>query len=155
MKTENLTEVLFIYHSKILDLSVEELLWAEKLENDLYKLISIPFYGPEIATGDVFYTTMSVDNQLPVFQKVVESSGNSILQIMPDDLQIYQQVSEHLQSMECQSEKVDESLFCLMVPASSSIYEVIVYLEAENRLEYAEAWLSKKHLKEMRKKGYF
>lgn len=154
MKAEKYTEVLFKYHSKILDLSVEEMLWSEQLENDLYKLVSIPFYGPEIATGDVFCVTRAADNPLPVFQKVVERSGNSILQIMPDDTQIYHQVSEHLHSMECQSEKVDDSLFCLMVPSSTSIYDVISYLEAENKLEYAEAWLSKKHQKELRKKGY-
>ena len=154
MKAENYTEVLFKYHSKILDLSVEELLWSEQIEKNLYKLVSIPFYGPEIATGDVFCATRAADNPQPIFQKVVERSGNSILQIMPDDTQIYHQVTEHLHSMKCQSEKVDESLFCLMVPSFCSIYEVISYLETENKLEYAEAWLSKKHLKELRKKGY-
>ena len=154
MKAENYTEVLFKYHSKILDLSVEELLWSERLNDNLYKLVSIPFYGPEIATGDVFCATRAADSSQPVFQKVVERSENSILQIMPDDTQIYHQVTEYLHSMECQSEKVDGSLFCLMVPSFCSIYEVISYLETEYKLEYAEAWLSKKHLKELRKKGY-
>ena len=50
-------KILFKYYSDYLDQVVSETMWAEiiDLEKGLYKLDNIPFFGPLIATDDIFY----------------------------------------------------------------------------------------------------
>ena len=58
-KNNKYTKVLFRYHSNVLDETTVETMWAIKVDekNGIYKLDSIPFYGPQIATDDEFFGT--------------------------------------------------------------------------------------------------
>ena len=57
MDNNNSKKVLFRYFSDVLEEETVETMWAETIdeENGIYRLDSIPFYGPLIATDDIFY----------------------------------------------------------------------------------------------------
>ena len=57
-------KILFKFHSNVLNEVTVETMWALKVEpvKGIYKLDSIPFYGPLIATDDEFYAEF--DEQL-------------------------------------------------------------------------------------------
>ena len=57
MENETHKKILFKYYSDYLDEVVSETMWAEiiDLEKGLFKLDNIPFFGPLIATDDIFY----------------------------------------------------------------------------------------------------
>src|SRR6187402_1783998 len=80
--TETHAKILFRYHSDILDEEVVETMWSEiiDLEKGIYKLDNIPFYGPLIATGDIFYAKYDENEKAVVYKETIAISGNSIIQ---------------------------------------------------------------------------
>ena len=64
-------KILFKYHSNVLDELTLETMWAEVIDkkSGIYKLDSIPFYGPMIATDDEFYAEFDESEQMLTYQK--------------------------------------------------------------------------------------
>lgn len=63
-------KILFRYHSDVLDEEVVGTMWSEiiDLEKGIYKLDSIPFYGPLIATDDVFYAKYNENEEMVTYK---------------------------------------------------------------------------------------
>ncbi len=74
----NYAKVLFRYYSNVLDEVVVETMWAEIIDDTkgIYKLDSIPFYGPSIATDDLFLAEYDEDENYIVYKETIEYSGN-------------------------------------------------------------------------------
>ncbi|QKJ63788.1 DUF4265 domain-containing protein [Flavobacterium sp. M31R6] len=149
--TETHAKILFRYHSDILDEEVVETLWSEIIDSEkgIYKLDNIPFYGPLIATDDIFYAKYDEIEETVVYKETIEISGNSIIQvvILKDsfDKEI---IREKLKVMNCLSEGFNEKYFVVEIKEDID-YSVVKhflneYLELEI-LDFAEPCLSKKH----------
>ena len=157
---EEYTEILFRYKSEILEKEVEEILWAEKkdVEKGLYKLHSIPFYGPKIATGDIFHATIDINEKCLIYRNTIEESGNSIIQILINETELSQdEIISNFEELLCKVEIVDENFFSMQVPSTKNyavINKVLEEYVQKQILGYAEPCLSKKHRKDLKKSGY-
>ena len=71
--TETHAKILFRYHSDILDEVVVETMWSEIIDNEkgIYKLDNIPFYGPLIATDDVFHAKYDENEEAIVYRETI------------------------------------------------------------------------------------
>jgi hypothetical protein len=51
-------------------------LWANTIDekNGLYRVNSIPFYGPKVASDDVIFAEYDEDEEFLTFRRVVEHS---------------------------------------------------------------------------------
>ena len=76
-------KILFKYYSTYLEEVVSETMWAEivDLEKGYFKLDNIPFFGPLIATDDIFRAEYDEVEKNFMHKETIESSGNSNLQI--------------------------------------------------------------------------
>ncbi|MDR6844235.1 DUF4265 domain-containing protein [Flavobacterium granuli] len=148
---ETHAKILFRYHSDVLDEEVVETMWSEiiDLEKGIYKLDSIPFYGPLIATDDIFYAKYDENDEAVVYKETISISGNSIIQvvILKDDYD-KEIIREKLKLMDCLSEGLNEKYFVVEIKKDVN-YSVVKfflneYFESEI-LDFAEPCLSKKH----------
>jgi len=78
---DNHVKILFRYYSNILDEWTVETMWALVVDADkgLYKLDSIPFYGPLVASDDIIFGEYDDDEEMWTYRRTVENSGNSIV----------------------------------------------------------------------------
>src|SRR6187431_2488064 len=81
---ETHAKILFRYHSDILDEEVVETMWSEIIDSGkgIYKRDNIPFYGPLIARGDIFYAKYDENDGAIVYKETIAISGNSIIQVV-------------------------------------------------------------------------
>lgn len=149
--TETHQKVLFRYHSAILDEEVVETMWAEiiDIEKGIFKLDNIPFYGPLIATDDIFYAKYDENEGAIVYKETIAISGNSIIQVVilkeNYDKGI---IREKLELMNCPSEGFNEKYFVVEVKKEVDYLMVKKFLNEYFELEildFAEPCLSKKH----------
>src|SRR4051794_28757546 len=84
MQEDQHVKVLIRYESSILGEVVAETIWAIPVNKaaGLYRLDSIPFYGPPIASDDIFFAEFDEDEQMLTFREVRQHSGNTIVQIV-------------------------------------------------------------------------
>ena len=150
-KSNKHEKILFKYYSNVLDEITVERLWAEVVdkENGVYKLDSIPFYGPFIATDDEFYAEFDEDEQTLVYRRTIKYSGNSVVLvvIMQDgfDKEI---IRNQLKQLNCLSEGMNDSYFSVEILNDvnyAKIVEILDEYEEEGIIEYAEPCLSGKH----------
>lgn len=147
----NFLKILFRYYSDVLEEEVVETMWSDVIdaEKGLYRLDSIPFYGPLIATDDIFYAEYDNIEESLVFKEIVEHSGNSIVQVMVMDGKTDKEIiREELKQLECLSEGLNDTFFSLEVLENIN-YKIIMdlledYVE-KGILVYAEPCLSIKH----------
>lgn len=149
--TETHKNVLFRYHSVILDEEVVETMWAKiiDIEKGIYKLDNIPFYGPLIATDDIFYAKYDEKEEAIVYKETILISGNSIVQVVilkeNFDKEI---IREKLELMNCPSEGFNEKYFVVEVKKDVDYLKVKQFLNEyfeSGILDFAEPCLSKKH----------
>jgi len=147
----NFVKVLFRYYSDVLEEEVVETMWSDVIDTEkgLYRLDSIPFYGPLIATDDIFYAEYDSNKESLVFKGIVEHSGNSIVQVMIMDGKTDKEiVREELKQLECLSEGLNDSFFSLEIVEKINYKTIIDLLEEyveKGILAYAEPCLSVKH----------
>lgn len=84
LEENNHKKITFKYYSNILEEEVVETMWCKIIDESkgIYKLDNIPFYGPLIASDDIFYAEFDDNEEGLVFREVVESSGNSVVQVV-------------------------------------------------------------------------
>jgi len=149
--TENQQKVLFRFHSEILDEVIAETMWSEIIdaEKGIYKLNNIPFFGPLIATDDIFYAKYDEKEGAIVYKETIETSGNSIIQIVilidNFDTEI---IRERLKEMDCVSEVLNEKYFVAEIKKACNYSAVKQFLNEYSELgilDFAEPCLSKKH----------
>ncbi|PKB18645.1 DUF4265 domain-containing protein [Flavobacterium sp. 5] len=148
---ETHSKILFRYHSDILDEEVVETMWSEIIDQEkgIYKLDNIPFYGPLIATDDIFYAKYDETEDTVVYKETISISGNSIIQVVIlKDNYNKEIIREKLKAMNCESEGLNEKFFAVEIKKDVD-YSVVKsflneYFELEI-LDFAEPCLSKKH----------
>jgi hypothetical protein len=148
---ETHAKILFRYHSDILDEEVVETMWSEiiDLETGIYKLDNIPFYGPLIATDDIFYAKYDENEETVVYKETISISGNSIIQVVIlKDNYDKEIIREKLKFMDCLSEGLNEKFFAVEIKKDINYSKVKQFLNEcfeSDILDYAEPCLSKKH----------
>ena len=147
---ETHVKVLFRYYSNILEKETVETMWALPIDKEkgLYQLDSIPFYGPDIAPGDIFYAEYD-DGEILTFREISQYSGNSVIQIVfMQEPYGTTDIREQLSALGCISEGLNDRYFVAEVPVSvdyKPVQSLLKTLEGEGRIEFAETVLSSQH----------
>ncbi|HKX87233.1 MAG TPA: DUF4265 domain-containing protein [Flavobacterium sp.] len=151
MNNINNKKVLFRYYSDVLEEETVETMWAETLdeENGIYRLDSIPFYGPLIATDDIFYAEFDEKESGLTFREVVEYSGNSVVQVVITEESFNKEIlRDELRDLNCLSEGLNDTFFSVEILEAID-YKIIKTLlddyEEKGIISYAEPILSVKH----------
>lgn len=144
-------KILFKYYSTYLEEVVSETMWAETVDEEkgYYKLDNIPFFGPLIATDDIFRAEYDENEKFLIHKETIESSGNSILQVLVlqegFDKEI---IREKLKAINCVSEGLNDTFFAVEIVKNvdySIVKSVLNEYEANSIIEFAEPCLSDKH----------
>lgn len=153
----NFEKILFRYYSDVLDEEVVETMWAEIIDKEkgIYKLDSIPFYGPQIATDDLFLAEYNKVEERITYKETIEYSGNSIIQvvILKDgfDKEI---IRERLKLIDCLSEGLNKKCFSVEIKKNID-YSIVKALLNEylniDIADFAEPCLSEKHKNDLLK----
>jgi hypothetical protein len=149
--SETHKKILFKYYSDYLDEVVSETMWAEiiDLEKGLFKLDNIPFFGPLIATDDIFYAEYDETEEKFMHKKTIQNSGNSIVQIAILEKGFDKEIiREKLKAINCLSEGLNETFFAVEIAKDvdySLVRSLLNEYETQEIIEYAEPCLSEKH----------
>jgi hypothetical protein len=149
--TETHKKILFKYYSDFLEDQVTETMWAEiiDLEKGYFKLDNIPFFGPLIATGDVFIAEFDENEQRFVYKETIETSGNSIVQVVILEKEFDREIIRtKLSEINCESEGMNDTLFAAEIPLKVDYSEAQSILNEYAELgviDFAEPCLSDKH----------
>ncbi|KQO21219.1 hypothetical protein ASF10_13945 [Flavobacterium sp. Leaf82] len=144
-------KILFKYYSTYLEEVVSETMWAEIIdaEKGYFKLDNIPFFGPLIATDDIFRAEYDEDEKTFIHRETIESSGNSIVQVLilqeGFDKEI---IREKLKSINCVSEALNDTFLAVEIIKSvdySIVKSLLDEYESLAVIEYAEPCISEKH----------
>jgi hypothetical protein len=113
-------KILFRYYSTVLDKWTVETMWAEiiDLEKGLYKLDSIPFYGPLVASEDIIFAEYDNDEESLTYRRTIENSGNSIVTvvIMGNTCGI-NNIRDIFKNLGCISERANDTYFSMEILA--------------------------------------
>lgn len=144
-------KIIFKFYSQILDEETIETMWAEIIDEDKghYKLDSIPFYAPLLASEDIIFAEFDEDEQRLIYRYTITHSGNSTIQVVVIDSNAEaNQVREQFTIFGCQTEAVNEQYFSMDIPSFVSykpIKQKLEELEALEMIVYAEPCLSLVH----------
>ena len=150
-KDDNYVKILFRFHSAVLEEEAVETMWATIVDKDkgLYKLDSIPFYAPLVASDDIVFAEFDDQEQMLTYRKTVEYSGNSTVQIaLMDKSKDINQIRDISQELGCVSEKVNEGYFSMEIPSTfnyKNIKKKLDELEMQETIGYAEPCLADGH----------
>lgn len=151
MEKETHKKILFRYYSDLLEDTIVETMWAEiiDLEKGIFKLDNIPFFGPLIATDDVFFAEYDEKEERLTYRETIETSGNSIVQVVIIEKGFDKEIiREKLKEINCESEGMNETLFAVEVTKEVDYSFVRSILEEYRELsviDYGEPSLSDKH----------
>ncbi|MDP5198853.1 DUF4265 domain-containing protein [Flavobacterium sp. DG2-3] len=151
MEQETHKKILFKYYSDYLDEVVSETMWAEiiDLEKGLFKLDNIPFFGPLIATDDIFYAEYDEKEERFMHRKTIQNSGNSIVQIAILEKGFDKEIiRDKLKAINCLSEGLNETFFAAEIAKDvdySLVRSLLNEYESQEIIEFAEPCLSEKH----------
>lgn len=144
-------KILFKYYSDLLEDIVVETMWAEIIDLDKghFKLDNIPFFGPLIATDDIFFAEFDEDEGRLVYRETIETSENSIVQVVILEKGFDKEIiRERLKTVNCESEGMNETLFAVEVIREVD-YAVVKSILTEyvelSIIDFAEPCLSEKH----------
>jgi hypothetical protein len=148
---DNHVKILFRFHSNVLDEETVETMWAEIVDKEkgLYKLDSIPFYAPSVASDDIVFAEYDEQEQMLTYRETVEYSGNSTVQgVLMDDTQDINTIRDLFKELGCVSEKVNEGYFTMEIPSTvdyKNIKKKLDELETQETIGYAEPCLADGH----------
>lgn len=148
---DNYVKILFRFHSDVLDEETVETMWATIIDKAkrLYKLDSIPFYAPLVASDDIVFAEFDEQEQMLTYRKTVEYSGNSTVQIvLMDNSKDINQIRDLFKELGCVSEKVNEVYFSMEIPLAvdyKNIKNKLDELEIQGTIGYAEPCLASGH----------
>jgi hypothetical protein len=151
MEKETHKKILFRYYSDLLEDTVVETMWAEiiDLEKGYFKLDNIPFFGPLIATDDIFLAEYDEKEEKLTYRETIETSGNSIVQVIIIEKGFDKEIiREKLKEINCESEGMNETLFAVEVTKAvdySFVKSVLDEYAELSVIDYGEPCLSDKH----------
>ena len=81
---ERKVRILFRFYSDLLEEDMVETMWADIVNANLghYRLDSIPFYVPFIATDDIVQAEYDDVEEMLLYKETVSPSGNSTLWVV-------------------------------------------------------------------------
>ena len=144
-------KILFRFHSEILDEEMVETMWATTVDKNkgLYKLDSIPFYAPLVASNDIVFAEFDDRDKMLTFRKTIKHSGNSTVQvILVDKSKDLDQIRDVFSELGCVSEKLNEIYFSMEIPSTvyyKKIKKKLDELESKKIIGYAEPCLADGH----------
>ena len=147
----NHAKILFRYYSSVLDEWTVETMWAEIIdaEKGLYKLDSIPFYGPLVASDDIIFAEFDNDEERLTYRRTVENSGNSVITVViMDKTYEINSIRDIFKDLGCLSERVNDAYFSMEVLADKDyrlIKQKLTELEEKRIIGYAEPCLADNH----------
>jgi hypothetical protein len=130
---------------------MEETMWADVLNANLghYKLDSIPFYVPYIATDDVVYAEYNDEEEMLLYQETIQASGNStIWVVITSEKTNAEEIREAFYNMDCLNDAISDLFFAMEVKAETNylvIKNKLNELKAQGMIDYMEACLSVNH----------
>ena len=148
---DNYVKILFRYYSSVLDQWTVETMWAkiEDIEKGLYKLDSIPYYGPLVASDDIVFAEYDNDEGVLTYKNTVENSGNSIITVViMDDSTDISTIRDVFKELGCISERANDVFFAMEVLANTNylpIKQKLTELENKGVIGYAEPCLYSIH----------
>jgi hypothetical protein len=143
-------KILFRTFSEILEDEIAETILAEIVdaEKGYFKLGSVPFYIPKVASGDIVWAEFKASEGVLTYRKTIQFSGNSTVHvIIMDDGYDVDVVREILEELGCKSQKINK-YFALDIPADVNYLPIkrkLDELQKGGALDYAESCLSDKH----------
>jgi hypothetical protein len=144
-------KIVFKYFSEYLKETVIETMWAEiiDLEKGLFKLDNIPFFGPLVATDDLFYAQYNETEKRLEYKETIETSGNSIVQILILEEGFDKEIiRDKLKAINCLSEALNDTFLAAEIARDidySIVKSVLNDYESHSIIEFAEPCLSEKH----------
>jgi len=144
-------KILFKYYSTYLEEIVSETMWAEitDAEKGYFKLDNIPFFGPLIATDDIFRAEYDENEKTFMHRETIESSGNSIVQVLVLEKEFDKEIiREKLKAINCISEVLNDTFFAVEIMRNtdySIVKSILNEYESQGVIEFAEPCLSEKH----------
>ena len=147
-------KILFKFYSDVLDEWTVETMWANIVNSDkgLYKLDSIPFYAPLVASDDIVFAEYDDTEQMLTYRKTVEHSGNSTVQVVIMDKAVeINNIRDIFKDLDCISERVNDGYFSMEVLYDTfykPIKQKLIELEEQETIGYAETCISNKHKNE-------
>ena len=148
---EKKVRILFRFYSEILEQDMEETIWADATNENLghYKLDSIPFYVPYIATDDLVHAEYDDEEEMLVYQETVEASGNStIWVVVTKEVADIDEIREIFDDLNCLSDAISNHFFTMEVKVETNYLIVknkLNELRAEGLIDYTEGCLSVNH----------
>jgi hypothetical protein len=148
-------KMLFRYYSSVLEEWVVETMWAEPvdIEQGFYKIDSIPFYGPLVASDDIVFAEYDNEEERLTYRRTVEHSGNSIVTVvMMDKSHDIDEIRDTFGYLGCLSERVNDGYFSMEILFNKDygpIKHKLSELENKGIIGYAEPCLSEKHRSEI------
>lgn len=119
--------------------------WAEK-QGDYYKIKNIPFFASNIALDDI--VSVEEDEGELYFVELIESSGNSVVQIVFFKPEMINEITKHFEELECGWEGSHlPNLISVNIPKKISYQVIKEYLDLQYEqgiLDYKEACLGYK-----------
>ncbi|BDS15463.1 DUF4265 domain-containing protein [Aureispira anguillae] len=149
--TDSFKKVLFRYHSPVLGKTVKETMWAIEIDADkqLYKLDSIPFYGPPIATHDEFIAKFDEQEGFLVYQEITTASENSIVLVIVTQKDYDKEMLRRkFKALHCESEGLNDHYFSMEILKRidyTLIKKELDLYQQKGIIDYAEPCLSNKH----------
>src|SRR5690349_460210 len=125
-------KILFRYYSAYLEEWAVETMWAETVDagKGLYRLDSIPFYGPPVASNDLVFAEYDADEKSLTYRETIQPSGNSIVAVVIMDKGVdVNSVRDVFAELGCSSERLNDRYFSMEVPANNK------YLYVKDKLE--------------------
>ncbi len=144
-------KILFRFYSEQLEQDMVETMWADIVNANLghYKLDSIPFYVPFVATDDIVQAEYDDVEEMLLYKETVEASGNSTLWIVIiNDKADADEIREVFYEMDCLSDSSSSHFFTMEVKAEINYHVIknkLNELKAEGMIDYMEGCLSVNH----------
>jgi hypothetical protein len=148
---ESKVRILFRFYSEVLEEDMEETIWADIVNANLghYRLDSIPFYVPFIATDDIVNAEYDDVEEMLLYKETVSPSGNSTLWIVIiDDKANTDEIRDAFYEMDCLSDALSYHFFTMEVKAKTNYHIIknkLNELKAEGMIDYMEGCLSVNH----------
>jgi len=148
---EKKVRILFRFYSDLLEQDMVETIWADIVNANLghYRLDSIPFYVPFIATDDIVHAEYNDEAEMLLYNETVEASGNSTLWVvLTSEKANADDIRETFYQLNCLSDAMSQHFFTMEVKAETNyliIKDKLNELKAGGLIEYMEGCLSVNH----------
>ena len=151
LQEDSQVKILFSFYSELLEQDAMETIWASTVDVTMgyYKIHSLPFYVPLVATDDLVYAEYDESEEMLTYRQTVQPSGNStIWVVMTDDAVDIDDVRERLYGLDCFSDPISDKYFSMEIKASVNylrIKDELNRLKSDGIIDYAEPCLSVNH----------